>query len=84
MYWWHWFDDAGKAYGYWKPEETFPQWERNMGYVRNPVDVVTNGGNIYACAVSGTSAFDGDGPQGTGTGIVDGDCIWDCVQIAYP
>ncbi|MFO1042224.1 MAG: hypothetical protein U0941_10585 [Planctomycetaceae bacterium] len=39
-------------------------------------DYVTNGGNLYTCTSSGTSASSG-GPSGTGTGITDGGAEWD-------
>jgi hypothetical protein len=39
-----------------------------------------NGANVYACATPGTSASTG-GPTGTGTGIVDGTCVWDFVDV---
>ena len=39
---------------------------------------VKNGGKVYVCTQSGTSAGSG-GPTGTGTGIVDGTCHWDFV-----
>ncbi len=35
-----------------------------------------NAGNSYTCTHGGTSASSG-GPTGTGTGIIDGGCIWD-------
>lgn len=36
---------------------------------------IVNGGNAYYCTSTGTSAASG-GPSGTGTGIVDGTCVW--------
>lgn len=38
-------------------------------------DWVHNDGNVYACALAGTSAA-GGGPTGTGTSIVDGGAEW--------
>lgn len=38
---------------------------------------------IYLCTQSGTSAASGTGPGGTGTGIVDGTCIWNFVENAW-
>ena len=35
--------------------------------------LVSNGGNIYACIIAGTSS---GGPTGTGTAITDGSCTW--------
>lgn len=40
--------------------------------IRNP-----DNGNIYKCTTGGTSNSSGNGPQGTGTGISDGTCVWD-------
>lgn len=42
---------------------------------------VINGGNMYVCTVSGTSAGAG-GPTGTGSGIVDGTVTWDYVPLS--
>jgi hypothetical protein len=41
---------------------------------------VSNGLNVYVCVSTGTSAETG-GPIGTGTGIIDGSCQWDFVDI---
>lgn len=49
-------------------------WAGTTGYTTG--DRRKNGGNIYRCASSGTSAGSG-GPTGTGTGISDGSCSWD-------
>ncbi len=38
---------------------------------------VSANGNVYVCTQAGTSAEDGDGPSGTGSGIEDGSVIWD-------
>jgi hypothetical protein len=40
--------------------------------------ILTNLVRDYVCVTSGTSAISG-GPTGTGTGIVDGTCVWDYV-----
>lgn len=40
---------------------------------------VTNGGNVYVCTQGGTSAGSG-GPAGTGSGIVDGSCLWNYIS----
>lgn len=37
---------------------------------------VTANGNVYVCTTAGTSAGTGTGPNGTGTGIVDGTVNW--------
>ena len=37
---------------------------------------VSNGGNVYECATSGTSAASGTGPSGTAAGIADGTATW--------
>lgn len=42
---------------------------------------VANGSNVYVCTTSGTSASSGGGPTGTGTGIIDGTCVWNYVDI---
>ncbi len=42
---------------------------------------VYNGGNCYQCTTPGTSASSG-GPSGTGTGIIDGTCVWAFVDAA--
>jgi hypothetical protein len=36
---------------------------------------VSNSGSVYRCTTAGTSAGSG-GPTGTGSGIVDGTCVW--------
>jgi len=36
-----------------------------------------NDGHLYRCSTAGTSSATGSGPTGTGTGIVDGSCVWD-------
>lgn len=38
-----------------------------------------NGGNVYECVTSGTTAGAG-GPSGTGTGIADGSAVWNYVS----
>jgi hypothetical protein len=54
-------------------------WSTNQAYaVGNRVlDVVAN--KIYTCTTAGTSASSGNGPSGTGTGIVDNTCVWSYV-----
>ena len=37
---------------------------------------IQNGGSIYLCRTSGTSASSGSGPTGTGTNITDGSAAW--------
>jgi uncharacterized phage protein gp47/JayE len=58
---------------------TLSAWAATTGYSAFSAiaagSLVTNGGNIYACTVAGTSAGSG-GPTGTGTAIVDGGCTW--------
>ncbi len=56
-----------------------PAWAISTAYTAG--DCVVNGGNVYQCTNSGTSAGSG-GPTGTGTGIVDGGCIWDFYTAA--
>ena len=51
-------------------------WAGETGYTE--ADYVTNGGRLYVCATTGTSAASG-GPTGTGTAIEDGTCEWDYV-----
>lgn len=48
-------------------------WAANTAYVVG--QWVDNGGNLYICMQAGTSGT--TGPTGTGTGIVDGGCLWD-------
>jgi hypothetical protein len=55
-------------------------WAATTGYTAT-TDYVTNGGNLYQCSQSGTSAGSG-GPTGTGTNITDGSCKWDYVSPA--
>lgn len=45
-----------------------------------PGRIVINGGNAYKLVTAGTSAGAG-GPTGTGTGIVDGTCVWDFAGV---
>jgi hypothetical protein len=58
-------------------------WAPTTSYAAAPGPIniaqrVTNGGNIYLCTQSGTSAGSG-GPTGTGSGILDGSVKWDYV-----
>jgi hypothetical protein len=55
---------AGQAYTTWTPSTAY-----------TAGNLVINGGNIYLCTVSGTSAGSG-GPTGTGPAIVDGTVTW--------
>jgi len=48
-------------------------WVHTTGYTAGQYR--SNGGNVYRCTTSGTSAGSG-GPSGTGSGIVDGTCVW--------
>jgi hypothetical protein len=50
-------------------------WAQSTSYDVN--QRVVNVGNAYVCRQAGTSAALGGGPTGTGTGIVDGTCLWD-------
>ena len=43
-------------------------------------DRVDSHGYLYECSDAGTSAATGDGPEGTGTAIVDGTVEWDYVS----
>lgn len=56
---------------------TAQAWASNTLYAIG--DRVTNGGKVYVCAVSGTSAGSG-GPTGTGSGIADGGATWNYVS----
>lgn len=51
-------------------------WAAETGYTE--ADYATNGGRLYVCTTTGTSAASG-GPTGTGTAIEDGTCEWDYV-----
>lgn len=51
-------------------------WAASTGYTKG--QYVVNNGNIYWCAVAGTSAASG-GPSGTGTAIVDNTAQWNYV-----
>lgn len=42
---------------------------------------VNDNGNVYQCTTAGTSASTGNGPSGTGSGIVDGTVVWDYVTL---
>ena len=52
---------------------TLTAWAPSTAYAVG--NLRTNGGNIYQCAVAGTSAGSG-GPTGTGTAIVDNGVTW--------
>lgn len=55
------------------PGLAVPTWTANTAYVLG--NYVNNGGQIYVCAVGGTSAGSG-GPTGTGAGIIDNTVTW--------
>jgi hypothetical protein len=62
---------------------TLPQpvaWTAATVYT-NGVSVVKNGGNVYTCDTTGTSAGS-VGPTGTSSNIVDGTTRWDYVGVA--
>lgn len=50
-----------------------PAWAISTAYTKGKY--VKNGGNVYLCVQSGTSAGAG-GPSGVGTEIVDNTCLW--------
>lgn len=52
-------------------------WQGSTAYTAGVLK--TNGGKIYRCATSGTSASSG-GPSGTTSGITDGTCTWDYIS----
>lgn len=56
-----------------------PAWLANTLYPTLGVRRNNDGGKIYELVDTGTSAGSG-GPTGTGTGIVDGGCIWNYVE----
>jgi len=57
-------------------------WAGTTAYSTSGPDFVSNdGGKLYQCVTSGTSAGSG-GPTGTGSGIVDGSAHWDYVGLA--
>ena len=49
-------------------------WATNTAYVTG--ETVLCNGKYYRCRQAGTSAPSGTGPNGTGTQIVDGTCVW--------
>jgi len=53
-------------------------WLASTAYIVNAAK--RNGLNFYRCTTAGTSAGLG-GPTGTGTGIVDGSCVWDFISV---
>lgn len=57
-------------------QEPNPAWANSTAYAVGD-HVLNNGGKAYTCTTAGTSASTGGGPTGTGTGIVDGTCVWD-------
>lgn len=66
-----------EATGVWtavQDADTTSAWTGSHAYTAGTY--VLNGGNVYLCAVSGTSAGSG-GPTGTGTTITDGSVTWD-------
>jgi hypothetical protein len=54
-------------------------WAQSTSYTAN-ISRVQNGGNLYLCTGTGTSATSGSGPSGTGNSISDGSCTWDCIN----
>jgi hypothetical protein len=58
---------AGATYG------AASAWQNTHAY--GAAKLVSNGGNLYASTVAGTSAGSG-GPTGTGTAIADGTVTW--------
>ena len=52
-------------------------WGTNTPYQTG--EVVSSNGKYYRCRQAGTSAPSGLGPNGTGTQIVDGSCVWTLV-----
>ena len=65
---WNWVGTAGG---------TRAVWAAATAYAAD--DQVDSHGFLYKCTGGGTSAATGDGPEGAGTGIVDGTCTWDYV-----
>ena len=59
-----------------------PPWTPNTGYAEGDY-VLNDGGKNYLCVTAGTSAASG-GPTGTGSGIVDGTCVWDYRVASVP
>ncbi|NIQ91023.1 MAG: hypothetical protein GWM98_04740 [Nitrospinaceae bacterium] len=59
-----------------RTEEVAPDWEPSTDYAVG--DLVMNDfpAKTYQCTTAGQSAASG-GPTGTGSGIVDGSCVWD-------
>jgi hypothetical protein len=60
-------------------------WQPTTGYTHGNgsstvSDFVTNGGNVYVCKTTGTSAGSG-GPTGTGANITDGTAHWTFVAV---
>jgi hypothetical protein len=50
-------------------------WAQSTGYTAL-TSWIQNGGKIYLCTTTGTSASSGTGPSGTGSNITDGTCHW--------
>ncbi len=71
---------APPATGTFSTLATLPGWAQSTAY--NIVDTpnvgtrLVNGGNLYQCAVSGTSAGSGSGPAGTGPTVADNTVTW--------
>ena len=61
----------GYASELWQPSTTYQQGQN-----------VSNANGIYDCFTGGVSASIGQGPSGTGTGIVDGSAVWNYVAPA--
>lgn len=56
-------------------------WEVSTAYTADTY--VTNGGGVFKCTTSGTSASSGSGPSGTSTSITDGTAVWSYSHAAY-
>lgn len=57
-------------------------WQASTAYVigQYVINGTLTARHVYVCTDAGTSAGSG-GPTGRGTGITDGGCEWDCVNI---
>lgn len=49
-------------------------WQRSVNYALN--QNVSNVNGVFTCTGAGVSASVGEGPSGTGSGIVDGGAVW--------
>lgn len=58
----------------------YAPWAASTAYVVG--QRINHSGNVYQCTTAGTSSSSSSaGPNGTGTGIVDGTVIWDYVTV---